>query len=88
MSWPNIAALAVAALALLGTLATLFVGRDKDAFERQDKRIDRLETALEREQQHSRAQDDYIYALRQHIADQKPPPPPEWPAALSKRATG
>jgi cytochrome c553 len=26
--------------------------------------------------------DDYIHALRQHITDGKPPPPPTWPEAL------
>ena len=26
--------------------------------------------------------EDHVYALRQHIVDQKGPPPPEWPAGL------
>ena len=29
-----------------------------------------------------RIQDDYIAALRRHIADEQPPPPPAWPAGL------
>lgn len=27
---------------------------------------------------------DYVHKLRAHITDQKPPPPPEWPAGLDK----
>ena len=84
MNWANLATLGVAVVALLGTLATLFVGRDRDAWQRQDKRLDVLEQQLRDERKHSRAQDDYIFALRQHIADGKPPPPPAWPEALSR----
>ncbi len=29
-----------------------------------------------------RAWADYVHILRRHIVDQKPPPPPEWPAGL------
>lgn len=29
-----------------------------------------------------RLQDDYIAALRRHIADGQPPPPPAWPTGL------
>ena len=43
-------------------------------------------TDLKLEQQQSRRRerirDDYINQLRQHIADQKPPPAPEWPKGL------
>lgn len=82
MSWQNVAALAIALLALAGTLATLFVGRDREAWERQNTRMDRLEQELAKQRNHSRIQDDYIFALRQHIADGKPPPPPPWPTEL------
>ena len=27
---------------------------------------------------------DYVHILRRHITDQKPPPPPEWPAGLDR----
>ncbi len=27
---------------------------------------------------------DYVHILRAHITDQKPPPPPEWPAGLDR----
>lgn len=27
---------------------------------------------------------DYVHRLRRHITDQKPPPPPEWPAGLDR----
>ena len=30
-----------------------------------------------------RIRDDYINRLRQHIADHKPPPAPEWPSGLN-----
>lgn len=27
---------------------------------------------------------DYVHLLRRHITEQKPPPPPEWPAGLDR----
>lgn len=27
---------------------------------------------------------DYVHILRRHITEQKPPPPPEWPAGLDR----
>lgn len=41
-----------------------------------DERIDRLE-------RDRRIRDAYIDRLRRHIIDEKPPPPPDWPAGLS-----
>lgn len=43
---------------------------------RRDERIDRLE-------RDRRVRDAYIDRLRRHIIDEKPPPPPDWPAGLS-----
>jgi TolA-binding protein len=40
----------------------------------------KLEQAQSRRRE--RIRDDYINQLRQHIADQKPPPAPEWPKGL------
>lgn len=40
-------------------------------------RVTNLETT-------SRIQADYIFALRGHIADHKPPPPPAWPEGMNR----
>lgn len=52
---------------------------------RQDERISHLESWQRESEVRERIRDDYIYELRQHIAEGKPPPPPAWPSALLHR---
>ena len=44
--------------------------------------IAELKTEQGKAKKRERIRDDYINQLRQHIADQKPPPAPEWPKGL------
>lgn len=52
---------------------------DLNAERRQrEKDVDRIHALLDM----SHRKDNYIGELRQHINDQKPPPPPDWPEGL------
>lgn len=42
------------------------------------------ETRIQRLERRDRRWADYVHILRRHIYDQKPPPPPEWPAGLDR----
>lgn len=42
------------------------------------------ETRIQRLERRDRQWADYVHILRRHIYDQKPPPPPEWPAGLDR----
>jgi hypothetical protein len=53
------------------------VGALRNAARDADVRIAKLETR-------DRAWADYVHKLRAHITEQKPPPPPEWPAGLDR----
>jgi hypothetical protein len=53
------------------------VGALRNAARDADIRIAKLETR-------DRAWADYVHKLRAHITEQKPPPPPEWPAGLDR----
>lgn len=93
IDWGLIGPFVVGLIAVAGTLASTKIqhrGKPENAL------IDQLQeellamrkdiTDLKLEQQQSRRRerirDDYINQLRQHIADQKPPPAPEWPKGL------
>ena len=45
-------------------------------------KIEKLETRMEMMESKQKIRDDYIAALRMHINDGLPPPPPEWPPSL------
>ena len=49
----------------------------RDQVKDNDTRIQRLE-------RRDRQWADYVHILRRYIYDQKPPPPPEWPAGLDR----
>ena len=53
----------------------------------QNARIGVLEQRADAAAQREQIRDDYIMALRQHIADGKPPPPPPWPKHLTGSPT-
>ena len=42
------------------------------------------ETRIQRLERRDRQWADYVHVLRRFIYDQKPPPPPEWPAGLDR----
>lgn len=42
------------------------------------------ENRIQRLERRDRQWADYVHILRRHIYDQKPPPPPEWPAGLDR----
>ena len=80
------AAILVSLIGLGGAIGAALVGaRQKglsdlvvalgEELERHTDRIDDLE-------RRDRAQADYILALREHIIEGNPPPPPAWPQAL------
>lgn len=46
--------------------------------------VDDLAARVDRLEEQNRTQANYIVALRGHIFDQKPPPPPDWPTALAR----
>lgn len=54
----------------------------KAHMERQDKSIEKLEKRVDAAVVRERLLGDYVYELRQHIAEGKPPPPPQWPQNL------
>ncbi len=43
-----------------------------------------LRTRVSRLENRDRVSTDYMHALRQHIAEGNPPPPPAWPEALNQ----
>lgn len=49
---------------------------------RQDKAIEKLEHRVDASTVRERRMGDYIYELRDHIANGRPPPPPSWPQEL------
>lgn len=42
------------------------------------------ENRIQRLERRDRRWADYVHVLRRFIYDQKPPPPPEWPAGLDR----
>ncbi|MGO2111643.1 MAG: hypothetical protein ACTH31_08525 [Pseudoclavibacter sp.] len=50
----------------------------------QGVRVTRLEERLEEERARADAYRSHAHALRAHIFDQKPPPPPTWPIDLPR----
>lgn len=78
--------LVVAALALAGTIGTaVLASRQKgltDLAERLQARVEELDGRLARLETRDRAWANYVHVLRRHIVDQKPPPPPDYPANL------
>lgn len=78
--------LIVAGLALAGTIGTaVLASRQKgltDLAERLQARVEELDGRLARLESRDRAWANYVHVLRRHIVDQKPPPPPEYPANL------
>ena len=42
------------------------------------------ENRIQRLERRDRQWADYVHVLRRFIYDQKPPPPPEWPAGLDR----
>lgn len=52
-----------------------------DQLQEEIARVDgKLDESLKRE----RIRDNYIHQLRDHIVQEKPPPPPEWPEGLTR----
>lgn len=96
MSWGDIAAFATALAALLTAYFGFWKVRkdsraQRDAesssavaahMARQDQAITRLEIRADAAAVRERHMGDYVYQLREHIANGKPPPPPPWPEAL------
>lgn len=56
--------------------------RENRLMDRYEKRINDLEKRLAESEEREEERDDYIMALRQHIADGLGPPPPLFPRAL------
>lgn len=87
----------ITALAALGTAVYGFwkVSKDSKAqqsaesatsvsehMKRQDESIEKLEKRQDASVVRERLMGDYVFQLRQHIAEGKPPPPPAWPDQL------
>lgn len=81
---PVLVAAVSGCLLLAGTLLTVTVtyllGQQKESREDRTELRERVETLESNE----RIRDDYILRLRQHIADELPPPPPPWPEDLRR----
>lgn len=85
-------ALAAAIGVLLGAYATLKKANTESRastatevdrhFARQDKKIGDLQNDLKDAVRREKVLSDYVYLLRQHIAEENPPPPPPWPPSL------
>lgn len=63
------------------SIATHFENQEKHS-KRQDDAISTLTQRVDASIAREREMGDYVYQLRQHIAEGKPPPPPEWPTSL------
>ncbi len=76
----------VGIMALAGTVGTAVLAtRQKgltDLAERLQARVADLDGRLARLESRDRAWANYVHVLRRHIVDQKPPPPPDYPANL------
>lgn len=89
-NWSVATPVIVGCLTLLGVLITVragssnaLAGREEAERTRMNTRINALEERIEKQESHSRAQDDYIRQLRNHIDQKLPPPPPPWPEELA-----
>lgn len=63
---------------------TAMVAALQDEVESLREQVGDNETRIQRLERRDRQWADYVHILRRHIYDQKPPPPPEWPAGLDR----
>jgi uncharacterized membrane protein (DUF106 family) len=63
---------------------TAMVSALQDEVESLREQVGNNETRIQRLERRDRQWADYVHVLRRHINDQKPPPPPEWPAGLDR----
>lgn len=63
---------------------TAMVAALQDEVESLREQVGDNETRIQRLERRDRQWADYVHILRCHIYDQKPPPPPEWPAGLDR----
>jgi outer membrane murein-binding lipoprotein Lpp len=65
---------------------------DRDQFEKAAARFEdrqgRLERRLEQLEADNRISNDYVYLLRAHISEGRPPPPPPFPPAMTRGMAG
>jgi outer membrane murein-binding lipoprotein Lpp len=65
---------------------------DRDQFEKAATRFDerqaRLEIRLEQLEADNRISNDYVYLLRAHISEGRPPPPPPFPPSMTRGMAG
>ena len=66
-----------------GSRENVMIDQYQERVKEQNERISLLEARADAAARREEIRDDYIMALRQHIADGKPPPPPPWPAHLT-----
>lgn len=63
---------------------TAMVAALQDEVESLREQVGDNENRIQRLERRDRRWADYVHILRRHIYDQKPPPPPEWPAGLDR----
>lgn len=63
---------------------TAMVAALQDEVESLREQVGDNETRIQRLERRDRQWADYVHILRRHIYDQKPSPPPEWPAGLDR----
>jgi hypothetical protein len=78
------AAYLVARLNKRGTAENALIDQLQEERVNDAKRIDVVETRLNASLQRERIRDNYIHQLRDHIVQEKPPPPPDWPDGLTR----
>ena len=71
------------ATAASGSRENVMIDQYQERVKEQNERIGVLEARADASALREQIRDDYIMALRQHIAAGKPPPPPPWPAHLT-----
>lgn len=63
---------------------TAMVAALQDEVESLREQVGDNENRIQRLERRDRQWADYVHVLRRFIYDQKPPPPPEWPAGLDR----
>lgn len=81
---PVLVALVTGVLGLLGVVVTRRFARTAQKETDTRARVDKLEAQAQDFGKRERLRDDYIHELRNHIAEEKGPPPPPWPDGLTR----